>query len=195
MWLARLSPVIARWSLFRLIERCLTLPAPAARILLGRAVARPVSGDTGITNRLAAGRRVDGAAVRREDRIEHVTRPSDAGGIAASGQNRPEARLPGGRGDERDAPAVRRPGRRTMCADRLARRRQRAAVAAIAIGDPDHRRDVRAVRERETSVQGSDWKARCRPSGDHAGREPNSLIFRGAPPSAGTTQIPPSRRE
>ena len=47
----------------------------------------------------------------------------------------------------------------------------------------------------ETSVHGSDWNARCRPSGDHAGREPNSLIFRGAPPSAGTTQMPPRRRE
>src|SRR4051794_8079307 len=46
-----------------------------------------------------------------------------------------------------------------------------------------------------TSVQGSDWNARCRPSGDQAGRDPNSLIFRGAPPSAGTTQMPPSRRE
>ncbi len=48
MWLPRLNPAIARWSPSRLIERCLTLPAPAARIFSGRAVARPVSGDTGI---------------------------------------------------------------------------------------------------------------------------------------------------
>jgi hypothetical protein len=41
----------------------------------------------------------------------------------------------------------------------------------------------------------SDEKAIVRPSGDQAGADPNSEIWRGVPPRAGCSQIPPRRME
>src|SRR4051812_3670101 len=41
------------------------------------------------------------------------------------------------------------------------------------------------------STSASDWKATRRPLGDQAGCEPNVVSALGAPPRAGTTQIPP----
>ena len=80
-----------------------------------------------------------------------------------------------------------------MPAARVPHLRQRAARATPSTGAIQRTDGGSAPREfAAKSTTGPDSKTSAFPSGEKDGREPNVVSWRGTPPSAGTSQTPPT---